>query len=149
MNKILFLDIDGVICLDTSGHEWDSVCVEYLRKVLDQTHSKLVITSTWKIQYLYRRLMFKRFKEFNLVKYLHTDSITKNIKLTLDAYDGHRGREINEWLSRHSEVTDYLIIDDIYNFLPEHLSKFIKVNTIYGFGEKEYNLIINEWKSLI
>lgn len=50
MNKILFLDIDGVICLDTSGHEWDSVCVEYLRKVLDQTHSKLVITSTWKIQ---------------------------------------------------------------------------------------------------
>lgn len=60
------------------------------------------------------------------------------------------GKEINEWLrSRHSEVTDYLIIDDIYNILPEQLSKFIAVDPLYGFSENHCNLIINEWKSLI
>lgn len=62
MNKIIFLDIDGVL---NSNQYWASIqdkkkimpemefeldpqCLRNLKKITDETNSKIVVTSTWK-----------------------------------------------------------------------------------------------------
>jgi len=43
-----------------------------------------------------------------------------------------RGREIKDYLSQHPEITDYVIIDDDDDFLPEQEDKFVQTWHQYG-----------------
>jgi hypothetical protein len=46
--------------------------------------------------------------------------------------DQIRGDEIDEWLSRHTEVSRYAIVDDIDDLLPKQRRYF--VHTSYDLG---------------
>lgn len=48
---------------------------------------------------------------------------------------GHRGREINSWLSNHP-VEEYAILDDIREFLPDQLPHFVQTSYIHGLRAK-------------
>jgi hypothetical protein len=43
--KIVFLDMDGVICL-RSGIEVE--CLKNLKKIVEQTQARIVISSSWR-----------------------------------------------------------------------------------------------------
>lgn len=51
MRKVIFLDIDGV--LNTSYTKYrdevlDDFRLDYLAKIVNKTHAKIVLTSTWR-----------------------------------------------------------------------------------------------------
>lgn len=134
MNKIIFLDIDGVL---NSNQYWASIqdrkktmpemefqldpkCLRNLKKIVDETHSKIVVTSTW-----------KRIKD-------HIDKFKNHIsQYGLYVYDLapchpdgaiHRGDEIRQYLEEHKgEVDKFILLDDDefpdFNELKEHWVK--------------------------
>ena len=118
--KIIFLDIDGVLCTSRSHtalaknfggemDEWDSVATEFLRKCCAAPDGpRIVISSTWRKfcnnPYDNSDILGVRLKQHGLTRFLHEDWRTKDF--------GLRGREIKEWLSRHVEIDDYRVIDD-------------------------------------
>lgn len=123
--KVLFLDIDGVLLHvgtqglgRTSGEPWgssfyfaatlDPACVLRLKKVLDATGARVVVSSVWRT---------------------HDDQMTGLRRAMLNAgYDRQalrdvfvgatpvigqeRDVEVTAWLSKHPEVTKYVVLDD-------------------------------------
>ena len=111
MNKILFLDIDGVLnslaFLETqdTAATMDPVAVERLNRIVDATQCKIVVSSSWRCG----------------VKFSHLVGILRNFGVRgeiidktpeLDIVQFSRGDEINTWLRLHSEVTHFVILDD-------------------------------------
>ena len=72
-------------------------------KEFEKYKGQFVITSTW------RKNHNKEFFIDILGKYLHKDYKTKVLYRI-------RGLEIEEWLDRHKEVKDYIILDDDIDF---------------------------------
>ncbi|WP_297219861.1 HAD domain-containing protein, partial [uncultured Prevotella sp.] len=48
MKKYIFLDFDGVI--NTQNDEFDKNAVANLRRLLERTDAKIIISSTWRLQ---------------------------------------------------------------------------------------------------
>lgn len=135
--KIIFLDIDGVICTDRSfdcdepkvpfppgfhipfRSGWDHLdedCIDRLNRITDATGAMIVISSTW-------RLACSGEGEFEiLIDYLKSQGIKAHI---LDRTPTHlglgviqringRGKEIKQWLDGWpgEEVESFVILDD-------------------------------------
>ncbi len=132
--KIIFLDIDGVICL---SREWGSrmrkikrweleggegeppvtirlddfnkVAVDVLNDIILTSGADIVISSDWR---LYATLdeMKDLFYQFGVIKgpidfTPELQTVTKRADIRVD--------EINLWLSNHPEVTNWVAIDDL------------------------------------
>lgn len=116
----LFLDFDGVVndwaapsaeYLDAwNNHRRDEpwrlllprlvAKVEYLATV---TEAIVVVSSTWRALY--------RWDE--VVDFLRRQGLTAPlVGTTPRTFSGHRGREISLWLDEHSDVTNYVVLDD-------------------------------------
>jgi len=114
--KIIFLDIDGVLCVP-GRKTFDPSCVDKLNRITANSGAKLVISSTW-------RLSCKNVKDFGaLTAYLHSQGIKADIigltpsHGTVDNVRGANGRgaEIKEWLDTTGiklGVSEFVIIDD-------------------------------------
>lgn len=101
--KVIFLDVDGVICLDGLG--MDDLSLKCLKEIVDVTGAKIVLSSTWR---LYDDNMNTLLEEFKAA------GIEKPIDVTPDFSVNRLERhvEISEWLARHREVKKFAIIDD-------------------------------------
>lgn len=131
--KVIFLDIDGVLNSDdyidiaknSQGIERhiDIDKVKLLKKVIDETGAKTVLTSSWR-----NSKDIGPLREF-LAKYEIYFDATPFIKW-------ERGLEIKQWLSEHNRVEDYIILDDeIYDsFDQEMLRHLVKVSDANGRG---------------
>lgn len=132
--KIIFLDIDGVICL---SREWGSrmrkikrweleggegeppvtirlddfnkMAVDVLNDIILTSGADIVISSDWR---LYATLdeMKDLFHQFGVIKdpidfTPELQTVTKRADIRVD--------EINLWLSNHPEVTNWVAIDDL------------------------------------
>ena len=111
--NVLFLDVDGVL----NSHEYltslyekkkkrlereeffDPKCMVVLKKIVSKFNLKIVITSSWKIADM--QTIERVFKKYDL----GILDKTKN-------YGDKRGKEIREWLSNHSKVKNFVILDD-------------------------------------
>ena len=132
--KIIFLDIDGVICL---SREWGSrarklkrweleggegeppvtirlddfnkIAVDVLNDIILTSGADLVISSDWR---LYATLdeMKDLFHQFGVIK--GPVDFTPELQ-TLTKHANIRVDEINLWLSKHPEVTKWVAIDDL------------------------------------
>ena len=121
-NKVLFLDIDGVLCTRRSHltygreggiwHEWDDLACEAVRKAC-RNGVRIVISSTWRKE-CNREDLFAQLTKHGLRDFLHEDWMTP-IGNTI------RGDEIALWLSRHQEVDSYRILDDDVDFTPAQI----------------------------
>lgn len=131
--KVIFLDIDGVLNSDdyidiaknSQGIERhiDIDKVKLLKKAIDETGSKTVLTSSWR-----NSKDIGPLREF-LAKYEIYFDATPFIKW-------ERGLEIKQWLSENKGVEDYIILDDeIYDsFDKEMLRHLVKVSDANGRG---------------
>lgn len=157
MPRIMFLDIDGVLCTmrsefafgDDKGlmMSWDITVCQMIRVLCEKFGFKIVISSTWRSQNTTERLR-SHLAVYGLIGHLYHKKgerkkwfygkeeksfewRTKWIRAKEDKKEGERsvrrGLEIKEWLGRHPFISDYVIIDDDGDMLKEQMSHFIKV----------------------
>ena len=137
--KVIFLDIDGVLTTEiTKWSYFDLICVERLKKILDATDAKLVLSSSW-------RLGFQDWRDKKKVcgkdvipvlrELLQDNGIEGNLlvdKTPLDAFvNKSRGQEIQDYLALNREVTSFVILDDDNDMEP-HINKLVR--TSWGDG---------------
>lgn len=118
--KVIFLDIDGVLVTrnsikyqhlnypDESTILFSKKAIKNLNKLIRLTDAKIVISSTWRLFHKVEDLqkIFKKQKVKGEIV-----STTSVEKATLEE-DIPRGKKIADWLEQHSNVEQYVIIDD-------------------------------------
>lgn len=110
--KVLFLDIDGVLNTGNLIFVHGNKAVgegqlSLLQSIIFTTKAEIVLSSTWRLYNSHRTVLIERFKEKNLTI---LDS-TKEIRGEFSEFIP-RSIEIEEWLDRHPEVTNFAILDD-------------------------------------
>jgi hypothetical protein len=162
MTKCIFLDIDGVLntevwvrhifslfkgkthgqlkkyLRDDYGATFDSMAVDMLSYIINETDAKIVISSTWRASGL--KIMLEMWKTRELPG--EVIDITPN-HMSWTGSTLQRGKEIDEWLSKHPEVTNYVIIDDDTDMEPHQLGNFVHVDPQYGLTAKKALECIN------
>ena len=120
MNKIIFLDFDGVLntehyqsLLQYQGKPWqdeygaffDPKAVKQLKRIIDATDADIVVESSWK--YLGLDAMKELWEVRNLPGTI--------IDITPSLLGKNKGVEIASWLSKYAKQDiRYVIIDDEY-----------------------------------
>lgn len=145
--KIIFLDMDGVLCTHRAFfaqgefgimRALDREAVQLLNvlcEISDVEEVRYVLSSTWR-KYNTREWMESHLKSFGWTGSFHDDWATKSL-------NGIRGLEVNEWLSRHSEVTNYVIIDDDSDFMEEQKSHFVQTHVYDGISFDNFIRAVN------
>lgn len=115
--KVLFLDIDGVCnsaaWVKQGNNPWhgtDPAAVALVRRIIKETKCDVVLSSTWRL-YPEAMAVVKR-------DVCHFIDVTKDMQAGAKWGVVERGLEVQEWLDRHPEVTQYAILDDNSDFLP-------------------------------
>lgn len=116
MSKIIFLDIDGVLndfkTIFATGKDFPTRDhLDCLKQIVDATGAEIVLSSSWRF--------YK--SDLNDVKNALRNVNLKLLDKTKELPKG-RDAEIREWLSRHPEVENYVILDD-------HNDEVIKFST--------------------
>ena len=134
--KILFLDIDGVLGTLRSHYAygessiisaWDITCCHMVKRLCTANGYKIVCSSTWRFD----SKVIKHFSLYGLFDLLYEDWRT-------GADRDSRGEEIRAWLENHEEVTEYIILDDDSDFLPEQKERHIKTQFNDGFSAENF-----------
>lgn len=117
--KVIFLDFDGVINDYLSFNSINDNNVEVLKQIINETNAKVVVTSSHKYTY----------QQSNNIEDWSNSYYIKGLKEKgIDVFDytplvNHkREQEIIEYLKQHSEIEQYVILDDDYiiELLKEH-----------------------------
>ena len=153
MRKVIFLDIDGVLNsfrwhnsesnetqADRFGRAFDPVAVANLSKIVEETGADIVISSSWKCFGLDG--MQEMWKERNLpgkVIGITPNTVSDEMLLYADLENMElgviRGNEIKEWLSRHRHISQYVIIDDMDDMLPEQQYHVVLTDPLIGLSK--------------
>lgn len=149
MNKIIFLDFDGVLntehyqdLLQYQGKPWqdeygaffDPKAVKQLKRIIDATDADIVVESSWK--YLGLDAMKELWEVRNLPGTI--------IDITPSLLGKNKGVEIASWLSKYAKQDiRYVIIDDEYVILDSQLPHFILTNPYEGITEEQANRAIS------
>lgn len=152
--KVIFLDIDGVLQTRRSSRAFndmgilsvlDPVGVKFLDTICGEDPSiKVVISSTWRLGRTRSdfSVIFGALGAINLKRALYwgagdvvgdsNDFKTLNLK-------GIRGDEVEEWLARHPDVEEYVILDDDSDFHEYQKSRLVQ--TSYDVGISHDNML--------
>ena len=111
--KVLFLDVDGVLNneLLLENHGWEAIGetkLDLLKDIIDATNAKIVLSSTWRIDGGTKKVLVAKLATRGL-ELLDQTIVLHRTKLSLPV---QRSDEICEWLSRHSEVEKFAVLDD-------------------------------------
>ena len=107
--KVLFLDIDGVVCLhkdkDWNNEEeiFDAACCRKLQEIVSATGCKLVLSSSWRLFPESIRSMFRQLKPFG---------VTRENFLGRTPLRGERGDEIMAYLKKRPQIETFVALDD-------------------------------------
>ena len=154
MRKIIFLDIDGVLNTkewhsrmtkdapkDEYGYAFDPVTVKNLAHIIDKTGADIVISSSWKFYGVAKLRKMWEIRNLpgtilDITPNTISDEMLLNANLDEMELGVCRGNEIKEWLSRHKgEVSNYVIIDDFDDMLPEQEDHVVLTDTLIGITE--------------
>lgn len=164
MEKIIFLDIDGVLATPEylKDGQWalNPEKQKLLGKILDQTGAKIVLSSSWRYSTLEKTKEHMESEGF-----LFNDKL---IGVTIRAYNYlekgskihlsiPRGVEIKQWIDTHIHSKNgknwerkklgkdftYVILDDDSDMLLEHKDNFIQCDSIEGLTLEQANKAID------
>ena len=126
-SQIVFLDVDGVLTSARCNgyYDFDLWAVHFMLYACKEGNAKIVMSSAW------RKLPeAKKWFSDLFGKYLHTDWRTGDLD--------HRGLEINEWLAKHPEVENYVVIDDdTFDLVEHHRMNLVATSSRDGFLSKD------------
>ena len=154
MKKYLFLDFDGVLntehyqnvlmhdgkaLQDGHGAFFDPETVEQLRRIINETHADIVVSSSWKYYGLdaMQDLWEARQMPGKIID-ITPSAVSDNWLLTanlddLAAMKPCKGMEIVSWLADNAgKDAKYVIIDDEYVILDSQVPYFILTNPYDG-----------------
>jgi len=163
MQKVIFLDIDGVLnpkywrkennhSQDQYGNVFNPDAVANLAEIIDKTGAKIVISSSWKCMGLTKlQQMWKRRKLpgeiIDVTPDYMSDDLLLNEDMTELNYLYRRGCEIKGWMIQHGkDVSHYAIIDDMDDILPEQQDHLIWIDPhdgITSFNAKQIIATLN------
>jgi hypothetical protein len=151
--KVVFMDIDGVLNSNywnashqieiSNGEYIDEKKVQLFARIIEKTGAVIVMHSGWRL-WFDDKLKPTRKEASNLVEMLRkysldifdktpdftTEEIRKAKKFSLV-----KSNEILAWLGSHSEVTNYIVIDDL-NLHNDELRKYqIRTDSALGLTE--------------
>jgi hypothetical protein len=135
--KVIFLDIDGVLNLegierDEYGSTFHQEFVNNLKRIVDATDAKIVISSSW------RSDGFEKMESMWIGRNLPGEVVG----ITPFDDDRHRGAEIKMFMDKYDKHIDtYVILDDDTDMLEEQIDSFVRCsdnedhnNHIHGYG---------------
>ena len=145
-SRVLFLDYDGVVNIRMWNEKGTKAsfgfpkdhkvnhfqAVQWVSEFCLKCKFDIVVTSTWREESNYKECLLRG----GLREGIEILGCTKILE------GKSRGEEIQEYLSSHPEIKQYIIVDDIDDFLPEQQEHFVQVNEHYGFLEPEYKQCI-------
>ena len=164
--KIIFLDIDGVICTDRSqvgmhrkhgtcvAYNWDPCAVAMIQELCDITGAKLVISSSWRhmwrsfsscAQYLvsagfkYSSLFFPDQEDFdNGLDFKTPAKMSSTREMEIDLW-------LNEdYIKKRYPYFQWVAIDDSCNFVNQDKQKHVvTTEPRNGFMIEDYNKALN------
>lgn len=166
--KVIFLDVDGVLIHDNYKNKEtchvDEEKIKIIKKIVEETNSKIVITSTWRHPYIDGTdinqpeydLLIKMLKSHNIEIYdktpVHKLKLLSNHEYEILKNEINsrfhplttRAGEIYTWL-KDKEIESFLILDDDeseweYFGLEKNL---IETSKKYGITEKAIEKAIN------
>jgi len=137
--KIIFLDIDGVLCTDKSvalpklpfpedfympfRTGWDRLdvqCIERLNTIVKKSNAKIVISSSWRVS-CENEQQFKYLVDYLYFEGIRADIIDRTPTHSILKYNGlweigeritNRKIEIQQWLDDHTDIESFVILDD-------------------------------------
>ena len=136
--KIIFLDIDGVLnsqrtCVANNGYPhdflpssmemFDHVAIKLIRKACELSGASIVLSSTWRIMHTVHEVA-------NGLDLPVFDKTTTK--------DGRRGKQIQEWIDKNPQVTNYAIIDDDSDMEPSQQNNFVHTDYLDGFVWRDF-----------
>lgn len=131
--KILFLDVDGVLNMHNSGgmYALNRKRLQLLEKIITDTGAEIVLSSSWRkdanaFKRLCRVLGYRGLKIRDKTPEFWRDEEGKRLV---------RGHEIKDWLNRHPEVTEYVIVDDDSDMLDSQLRHFVQTEPNTGLTD--------------
>ncbi len=137
---IIFLDIDGVMNSESyyktvntkqkNFSRFNPISANIISKLIKEFDIIIAISSLWR--FAMKKELSHQLKSSGLVNHLHKDWSTPIIQ------PSHRGKEIKLWLDSHLDITNFLILDDDEDILPEHSSRHIKTTLADGLQEEQY-----------
>lgn len=159
--KIIFLDIDGVlngyglfteIIYHTakklgllkwlrSHHDIFGVHtrkVKLLAQIVKHTGARIVISSSWRFGWdvPYQEKTVRQKELIDKLEKYGLSIMDRTNRIGLGDYTSHRESEIREWLSRHTEVVSFVVLDDeccdLQGFVGKELVKTSEANYIRG-----------------
>ena len=147
--KVIFLDFDGVLATDDYedslleggkvthdkyGRLFNPSCVEMLNMIIKRTNAGIVVSSDW-------RNFLSLWDMVRMWDYRNMPGIILGVTPSVSIY---RSEEIDKWLRRHSEVKQYVIIDDMdcIQFSEEQRPVLITTNHFSGLDETPADLAI-------
>lgn len=136
MKKIIFLDIDGVLCTNRSCvkqrsylmQRLDPVATEMLDYLLEESGAELVLSSSWR-SFHDKGSMTAILENAGLLRVNWHQCWKTPDRVGLTS----RGHEIKQWMSENGEPEKYLILDDNTDMLTEQKPFFVKTDTRDGF----------------
>lgn len=165
--RVLFLDVDGVLNPDTNIHYKKSIGqstssyhitipadkIIRLKRIVDVTHSRIILSSSWRI------------KDSSVAMgapskaYINLDNQLKRFGICLSGWtplhkDRNRGIEVQAWLDKFYEKNGYypcyIILDDeVFDLIPAHRGHCIKTNRLLGLQDNHVHIAINLMNKLI
>ena len=148
--RIIFLDFDGVLnsissfiyntrmrklgLSDTPTHQsFDPIAFSNLQYILEELPDvQVVVSSAWRKHKTLAALQ-KVFETNHL--------LPERMVGTTPVLDGYRGKEIESYLKDHSEVTEFVIIDDDSDMKP-YMDRLVKTSTRNGLTLTDADKVI-------
>jgi len=161
MDKIIFLDIDGVVntlmisdqpfdtlrgvverdgfyfclCNSDDGMVSNQQAIMWLNKLCKDTGAKIVISSTWR--------RFER--KYTTEQCLRNSGLLSEIEVigATPYTGGERGDEIQEWIEKYYPKGNvrFVILDDDSD-MGDLISHLVRCNVDHGFGYPEYRAAV-------
>lgn len=158
--KILFLDHDGVICLDVPPHQyaisWNNKwqvhpfckkAVRVLNEIIKATDCEIVVSSDWRhhlslgdMRALYIEsgiikapLCFTGKVELPYELFMENNPENPDLILYESKLEEERTQEIDQWRTQHKIIGNYCIVDDLMLYdADQNVNRFIRTDPYRG-----------------
>ena len=136
--RVIFLDIDGVLNNSASKSHCgvyvgiDNDKVKRLKRIVDATDAKIVLSSTWRLGFNKNGNMLEHHITYMNRKFRECDLSVFDVTPDLGRNGAFRGTEIKTWLDDHPDVESWIVIDD------EEFPDFHKTRIIEHWIETTY-----------
>ena len=140
-NKIIFLDIDGVVTSSKSRYAFSKECFDALGRILDETGAKIVISSSWRWDNDVARTIKSLTDSSHMLVGDNPFPFPEKI-VGVTPRIGERGIEIACYLESHPCDRFAILDDDEFDILKYYEKNFFHIDSNFGLTEEDANRII-------